>query len=130
MGVSRPTARKWMPEELRRERLRTAAEQLQEKQQPSKLKRIWNIIKERTEPLFLGYCRRLSAVSVKNGRPGTHGRFFVGSAVQRPAGIKLRTANTPPRLVLVQGDCQTEEITCRRPPKTSGCDSRDKFFQP
>ena len=46
LGVSRPTARKWMPEELRQERLRTAAEQLQEKQQPSKLKRIWNIIKE------------------------------------------------------------------------------------
>jgi hypothetical protein len=46
LGVSRPTARKWMPEELRQERLRTAAEQLQEKQQPGKLKRIWNIIKE------------------------------------------------------------------------------------
>lgn len=46
LNISRPTARKWMPEELRQERLRTAAEQLQEKQQPSKLKRIWNIIKE------------------------------------------------------------------------------------
>ena len=46
LGVSRPTARKWMPEELRQERLRTAANQLQTKQQPGKLKRIWNIIKE------------------------------------------------------------------------------------
>lgn len=46
LDVSRPTARKWMPEELRQERLRTAAKQLQEKQQPGKLKRIWNIIKE------------------------------------------------------------------------------------
>lgn len=47
--------------------------------------------------LFLDYCRRLSAVSVKNGRPGTHGRFFVGSAVQRPAGIERRTADSPCR---------------------------------
>ena len=46
LSISRPTARKWMPEELRQKRLKTAAEQLQEKQQPSKLKRIWNIIKE------------------------------------------------------------------------------------
>lgn len=46
LGISRPTARKWMPETLRQERLKTAAEQLQEKQQPGKLKRIWNIIKE------------------------------------------------------------------------------------
>lgn len=46
LGVSRPTARKWMPEPIRQERLKTAAEQLQAKQPPSKLKRIWNIIKE------------------------------------------------------------------------------------
>lgn len=46
LGVSRPTARKWMPEELRQKRLKAAAEQLQAKQPPSKLKRIWNIIKE------------------------------------------------------------------------------------
>lgn len=48
--------------------------------------------KRMNRPLFLGYCRRLSEVSVKNGRPGTHGRFFVGSAVQRPAGIERRRA--------------------------------------
>lgn len=46
LGISRPTARKWMPEPIRQERLKTAAEQLQAKQQPGKLKRIWNIIKE------------------------------------------------------------------------------------
>lgn len=46
LGISRPTARKWMPEPIRQERLKTAAEQLQAKQQPSKLKRILNIIKE------------------------------------------------------------------------------------
>lgn len=46
LGISRPTARKWMPEPIRQERLKTAAEQLQTKQQPGKLKRIWNIIKE------------------------------------------------------------------------------------
>ena len=46
LGASRPTARKWMPEPIRQERLKTAAEQLQAKQPPSKLKRIWNIIKE------------------------------------------------------------------------------------
>ena len=46
LGISRPTARKWMPEKLRQERLKTAAEQLQAKQPPSKLKRILNIIKE------------------------------------------------------------------------------------
>lgn len=28
--------------------------------------------------LFLDYCRRLSAVSVKNGRPGTHGGTLWG----------------------------------------------------
>lgn len=46
LNISRPTARKWMPEELRQKRLKTAAEQLQAQQQPGKLKRIWNIIKE------------------------------------------------------------------------------------
>lgn len=46
LGISRPTARKWMPEPIRQERLKTAAEQLQAKQPPSKLKRILNIIKE------------------------------------------------------------------------------------
>lgn len=46
LGISRPTARKWMPEPIRQERLKAAAEQLQAKQQPGKLKRIWNIIKE------------------------------------------------------------------------------------
>lgn len=46
LNISRPTARKWMPETIRQERLKTAAEQLQAKQQPGKLKRIWNIIKE------------------------------------------------------------------------------------
>ena len=46
LGISRPTARKWMPEPIRQERLKTAAEQLQTKQHPGKLKRIWNIIKE------------------------------------------------------------------------------------
>lgn len=46
LGISRPTARKWMPEPIRQERLKTAAEQLQAKQPQSKLKRILNIIKE------------------------------------------------------------------------------------
>lgn len=32
-------------------------------------------------PLFLGY--QFQQNSVKNSRPGTHGRVFVGSAVQR-----------------------------------------------
>lgn len=46
LGISRPTARKWIPEQIRQERLKTAAEQLQAKQPQSKLKRILNIIKE------------------------------------------------------------------------------------
>lgn len=46
LGISRPTARKWMPEPIRQKRLKIAAEQLQAKQQPGKLKRIWDIIKE------------------------------------------------------------------------------------
>lgn len=46
LGISRPTARKWMPEPIRQERLKIAAEQLQAKQPQSKLKRILNIIKE------------------------------------------------------------------------------------
>lgn len=46
LNISRPTARKWMPEPIRQERLKIAAEQLQAKQPQSKLKRILNIIKE------------------------------------------------------------------------------------
>jgi hypothetical protein len=46
LGISRPTARKWMPEPIRQERLKIAAEQLQAKQPQSKLTRILNIIKE------------------------------------------------------------------------------------
>lgn len=46
LGISRPTARKWMPEPIRQERLKAATEQLQAKQPQSKLKRILNIIKE------------------------------------------------------------------------------------
>lgn len=52
LGISRPTARKWMPEPIRQERLKTAAEQLQAKQPQSKLKRILNIIKELIAPPF------------------------------------------------------------------------------
>lgn len=36
----------------------------------------------KTAPLFLGY--QFQQNSVKNSRPGTHGRVFAGSAVQRP----------------------------------------------
>lgn len=35
----------------------------------------------KTAPLFLDY--QFQQNSVKNSRPGTHGRVFVGSAVQR-----------------------------------------------
>ena len=35
----------------------------------------------KTAPLFLGY--QFQQNSVKNSRPGTYGRVFVGSAVQR-----------------------------------------------
>lgn len=41
LGVSRPTARKWMPESMKMERL-----QAEQSPKPSKLKRIWEIIKE------------------------------------------------------------------------------------
>jgi hypothetical protein len=64
--------------------------------------------------LFLDYCRRLSEVSVKNGRPGTHGRFFVGSAVQRPAGIEQRTANSLDVVSIQAKQGLPEEIICRR----------------
>ena len=48
LGISRPTARKWMPESIKAERLQAEQDRLQEKQppKPSKLKRIWEIIKE------------------------------------------------------------------------------------
>lgn len=64
--------------------------------------------------LFLDYCRRLSEVSVKNGRPGTHGRFFVGSAVQRPAGIEQRTVDSPAAVSIQAKRELSEEITCRK----------------
>ena len=41
LGVSRPTARKWMSESMKMERL-----QAEQSPKPSKLKRIWEIIKE------------------------------------------------------------------------------------
>lgn len=46
LGISRPTARKWMPESMKMERLQAERDRLQAKQPPSKLKRIWEIIKE------------------------------------------------------------------------------------
>jgi transposase-like protein len=48
LGVSRPTARKWMPKSMKMERLQAEQNRLQAKQspKPSKLKRIWEIIKE------------------------------------------------------------------------------------
>lgn len=48
LGISRPTARKWMPESMKMERLQAEQNRLQAKQspKPSKLKRIWEIIKE------------------------------------------------------------------------------------
>lgn len=46
LGISRPTARKWMPEQMKLQKLADEQKHLQAKQSPSKLKRIWNIIKE------------------------------------------------------------------------------------
>ena len=78
-------------------------------------------------PLFLGYCRRPSQTAPEQERREPNGA--AGRPAQRPAEIELRIANSP-RLVLVQGGCQTEEATYRRPPKIPGCDNRDKIFQP
>lgn len=46
LNISRPTARKWMPEQMKLQKLADEQKHLQVKQPPSKLKRIWNIIKE------------------------------------------------------------------------------------
>ena len=46
LNISRPTARKWMPEQMKLQRLADEQKRLQAQQPPSKLKRIWNIIKE------------------------------------------------------------------------------------
>lgn len=46
LNISRPTARKWMPEQMKLQKLADEQKHLQAKQPPSKLKRIWNIIKE------------------------------------------------------------------------------------
>lgn len=46
LNISRPTARKWMPEQMKLQKLAGEKKHLQAKQPPSKLKRIWNIIKE------------------------------------------------------------------------------------
>lgn len=46
LGISRPTARKWMPESMKQDRLQAEQDRLQAKRQPGKLKRIWEIIKE------------------------------------------------------------------------------------
>lgn len=46
LNISRPTARKWMPEQMKLQKLANEQKHLQAKQPPSKLKRIWNIIKE------------------------------------------------------------------------------------
>lgn len=46
LNISRPTARKWMPEQMKLQKLADEQKHLQAKQQPGKLKRIWNIIKE------------------------------------------------------------------------------------
>lgn len=46
LNISRPTARKWMPEQMKLQKLADEKKHLQAKQPPSKLKRIWNIIKE------------------------------------------------------------------------------------
>lgn len=46
LNISRPTARKWMPEQMKLQKLVDEQKHLQAKQPPSKLKRIWNIIKE------------------------------------------------------------------------------------
>lgn len=48
LNISRPTARKWMPEQMKLQKLASEQERLQEKKKehPGKLKRIWEIIKE------------------------------------------------------------------------------------
>lgn len=46
LNISRPTARKWMPEQMKLQKLADEQKHLQAKQPPSKLKRIWNIIEE------------------------------------------------------------------------------------
>lgn len=46
LNISRPTARKWMPEQMKLQKLADEQKHLQAKQPPNKLKRIWNIIKE------------------------------------------------------------------------------------
>lgn len=46
LNISRPTARKWMPEQMKLQKLADEQKHLQAKQPPSKLKRIWNILKE------------------------------------------------------------------------------------
>lgn len=46
LNISRPTARKWMPKQMKLQKLADEQKHLQTKQPPSKLKRIWNIIKE------------------------------------------------------------------------------------
>lgn len=46
LNISRPTARKWMPEQMKLQKLADEQKHLQAKQPSSKLKRIWNIIKE------------------------------------------------------------------------------------
>ena len=46
LNISRPTARKWMPEQMKLQKLADEQKHLQAKQPPSKLQRIWNIIKE------------------------------------------------------------------------------------
>lgn len=48
LGISRPTARKWMPEKLKQERLQTEKNRLQEKlpPEPSKSEQIAEILKQ------------------------------------------------------------------------------------
>lgn len=46
LNISRPTARKWMPKQMKLQKLADEQKHLQAKQPSSKLKRIWNIIKE------------------------------------------------------------------------------------
>lgn len=61
LGISRPTARKWMPEKLKQERLQAEKNRLQEKlppeptkqeqvldviKEPGKIQKIWQILKK------------------------------------------------------------------------------------
>ena len=61
LNISRPTARKWMPEELKREKLQAEKNRLQEKlppeptkqeqvldviKEPGKIQKIWRILKK------------------------------------------------------------------------------------